>query len=341
MSRGRTARAVLAAGALAGALLGMTSEAGAQDRFNTRVGRVTNGPFYRVTAALRLNPLGLFGEGRFGFRTRLFDTPGASILLKNTYLAGGISFTTSPAFVRPGIFVEFAPLAILNFQANLEHVWWYGNFQYMQSFPHVIGPRQATDMGAPSQTEGSQSFSDAQINRNRDAGLNYAGRGFHLTLGATLQAKVGDLAIRSNFRGVRYWMNTSGAGEGRGGDRTQYDIFYDVLAPTNGWLFLNDTDIIYQATDLGFNVGLRLSTAMPLYQAADFAPGQAQEHNNTTMRLGPLVSYTFREQRHRAFNAPTVFMLAQWWLMHPYRTGVETSQGFPMVVLGFAFRGDN
>lgn len=147
MGRGRTARAVLAGGALAAALLGLTSEAGAQDRFNTRVGRVTNGPFYRVTAALRLNPLGLFGEGRFGFRTRLFDTPGASILLKNTYLAGGVSFTTSPAFVRPGIFVEFAPLAILNFQANFEHVWWYGNFQYMQSFPHVIGPRQAQDMG--------------------------------------------------------------------------------------------------------------------------------------------------------------------------------------------------
>ncbi len=333
-------RAALAVGVCAGVGLGAPSEAGAQDRFNTRVGRVTNGPFYRVTAALRLNPLGLFGEARVGLRTRLFDTPGASILLKNTYIAGGFSMATSPAFVRPGVFVEFSPLAILNFQANLEHVWWYGNFQYMQSFPHVIGPQQARAAGS-NEVTGDRSFSDERINANRDNNQNYAGRGFHLTIGGLLQAKVGDLAIRSNFRGVRYWMNTSGAGDGRSSDRTQYDIFYDVLAPTQGWLFLNDTDVIYQMTDLGVNIGVRLSTVMPLYTAADFAPGEPQTHNNTTMRVGPLISYTFREQRHRAFNAPTVFLLAQWWLRHPYRTGLETTQAFPMIVLGFAFRGDN
>jgi len=330
-------------GVCAGVTLGAATEASAQDRFNTRVGRVTDGFFYRVTAALRLNPLGLFGEARVGFRTRLFDSPGASILLKNTYIAGGFSMAASPAFVRPGVFVEFAPLAILNLQANLEHVWWYGNFQYMQSFPHVVGPQRAAQEGTGAQ-EGPHAFSDAQINRNRDAGLNYAGRGFHLTIGGTLQAKVGDLAIRSNFRGVRYWMNTEGAGDGRGGDRTQYDIFYDVLAPTNGWLFLNDTDLIYQMTDLGLNVGVRLSTVMPMYNTPDFASvsqADAYDNNNLTMRVGPLISYTFREQRHRMYNAPTVFMLAQWWLRHPYRTGLETTQAFPMIVLGFAFRGDS
>ncbi|MBL8600475.1 MAG: hypothetical protein JNK72_00980 [Myxococcales bacterium] len=316
-------------------------EAQAQDRFNTRQGRVTNGLFYRSTVALRLNPLGLFGEVRAGYRRRLFDTPGASILLKNTYIAAGVSMVASPAFARPGVFVEFQPLAILQFQAVFERVWWFGNFQFFQSWPTVVGPRQSNG-----QADGPNSYSDNQLNLNRDAPdsdprSNYSTTGYNLTLGGLLQAKVGDLAIRSNFRGVRYFMDTRTSPGQSQPDRVSYDPFYDTLVPAHGWLFLNDTDLIYQMSDLGVNIGARLSTVIPLYDGVDYAAGEAQENDNTTMRLGPIVSYTFREQRHRAFNAPTVFVLTQWWLRHPYRTGLETSQGVPMFVAGFSFRGDS
>ena len=37
---------------------------------------------------------------------------------------------------------------------------------------------------------------------------------------------------------------------------------------------------------------------------------------------------------------PTLYLLAQWWVKHRYRTGQEVSQGLPMIVLGFSFTGD-
>ncbi|MEZ4390765.1 MAG: hypothetical protein R3A48_06675 [Polyangiales bacterium] len=114
-------------------------ECAAQDRFNTRQGRVTNGWFYRATTAIRLNPIGVFAEVRGGYRQRLFDPGRGPLILRNTYFAVAPSVVVSPAFVRPGLAVEFSPLAILNLSALVEYVQFFGSFNLAQTWQNSTG----------------------------------------------------------------------------------------------------------------------------------------------------------------------------------------------------------
>ncbi len=305
------------------ALLAMAGEAGAQERFNPRVGLATTGPYYRFSTALRVNPIGLFVDFRGGWRQRLFNDPGRSVLLRNTYVALAGTVVTSPAFVRPGIALEVQPLAILNLQAVWEPVvQWFGTFGNVQSFNDV-----------------TSNYSDAVLSRNRNVpGAVQTARGWQFTAQATLQARIGQtLALRDTFRAVYQKYDPATLTSGRTG--LFYDPFYDVIAPTDGWTLVNDVDVIAQLTDLGTNLGLRFSSVMP--QLGSFANDST---TTTTHRLGPIVTYTFRERRHGAVNAPTLYALAQWWLQHPFRTGGDNegavSRALPMIIVGFSMRGD-
>ena len=316
--------------ALAVALLALSSPraAAAQDRFNTRVGRVTSGLFLRNSTIVRVNPLGLFNDLRVGYRHRLFDRPDLPIVLRNTYWAAAGSLAVSPAFVRAGAAVEFAPLAVLNLSAVFERVQWFGTFNFVQSYPSA-----------------NENFSDAALRERArtDPGAAEAAGGWMLTLNAIVQAKVGDLAVRNTARGV--WNSLSL----RDNRPVFYDSFYDAMSPNGGWVFTDDVDVIYQNTELGLNLGARFTAVVPLFQSASWGADGAGlagrgADNGPTMRFGPLVSYTFREGRHSFFNAPTVFVLAQWWIAHRYRTGgcdECIAPGLPMIAVGFAFRGDS
>lgn len=310
--------------AVFGALLGVAawasaSEGAAQSRFNHTAGRVTNGLFLRNLTAIRVNPLGLFDELRVGYRHRLFDTPSAPLLLKNTYVAAMATLAASPSFVRPGVAVELAPLAALTLSAGVERVQWFQTFDNLQSFPSA-----------------NADFSPTRLRDDRAA---YATGGWIFTFGATLQARVGDLVARSNFRAVRHALET------QNNDPVFYDSYFDVLTPRDGWVGLNDTDVAYNNPELGLTVGLRYSAVMPFYpDDAAGADGALRDdaggRNGPTQRLGPLVGYTFRERRHGWFNAPTVLLLAQWWITHRYRTGDDTPAGLPLLLVAFSFRGD-
>jgi hypothetical protein len=308
----------------AGVMVADARDAHAQERFNPRQGLVTTGLFYRATVALRLNPLGLFFDGRVGYRMRLFNAPDRHVLLRNTYAALGVSVVASPAFVRPGIALEVQPLQILNLQVIYEPVvQWFGSFGHLQSFDDVRG-----------------NFSDAGITRARTNPVNVqSARGSQFTLQATLQARIGStLALRNTTRMVKAMYDTSTLTSGR--TRVYYDPFYDVVAPTDGWTLVNDFDLIAQLTDAGANIGLRYSVVSPMFDSAVDDPTV----DTTTHRVGPIVTWTLSERRHSWFNAPTVFMLAQWWIRNQWRTGNDhpdtVSRWAPMFILGFSFRGD-
>ncbi|MDO9020807.1 MAG: hypothetical protein Q8S73_11550 [Deltaproteobacteria bacterium] len=307
-------------------LLLAPATAAAQDRFNTRIGRVTNGLYMRNSTIARVNPLGFFNDFRLGYRHRIFDRPDLPLIQRNTYWAAAASAALSPAFIRAGAAVEFAPLAVLNLSASFERVQWFGTFNYVASYGSA-----------------NENFSDSAIRERARTEDPAAAGGWVLTLQGILQAKVGDLAIRNTTRGVWNSLSLPSARP------VFYDIFYDTMAPNGGWTITDDVDLIYQNTEMGFNVGLRFSAVLPLFPTAAWGadgaalPG-AGALNTPITRLGPLVSYTFREGRHSFFNAPTVFVLAQWWLTHRYRTGgcdECISQGLPMIAIGFAFRGDS
>lgn len=317
----------LVAGVLAAGVMVGGREAAAQERFNPRVGLVTTGPYYRGTLAVRVNPIGLFADLRGGYRLRLFNNPSRHILLRNTYVALGASVVASPGFVRPGIALEVQPLAILNLQVLYEPiVAWFpsGLSKNVQTYPNVA----AAGVGA------------GIVSGVAPANNTQALRGWQLTLQGTLQARIGQsLAIRDTVRAVHSSYDTSTLDAGHAADRVYYDPFYDVVAPLEGWVVANDLDVIATLTDLGTNIGLRYSSVVPVLGDLDNSAV-----TTTTHRLGPLISYTFSERRHSWFNAPTLFLLAQWWIQHQWRTGGEhpdtVTQYMPMFVLGFSFRGD-
>jgi hypothetical protein len=77
--------------------------------------------------------------------------------------------------------------------------------------------------------------------------------------------------------------------------------------------------------------GLRHSAVHALH-------GDDSEADSWTQRAGPLVARAFKGSR--TFKQPTVYVLPQWWLKHSYRTGAESSQAIPQIIVGLGWSGD-
>lgn len=281
---------------------------------------------YQNTLVFRLNPIGLIDQAQLGYRYRLFnpednrpDAPLGQRVLQNTYVGIAFAPSMSPAFARPGVLVEVQPLALMRFSALYERQFHYGTFDTIQSY------------ASP-----NAEFSDEDQDEGGEAGRNYSTSGHSLTLSAMLQMKVGKIAARSNYRAQWTKMDT------RNGDPAYYDIMFDVLQPAEGWMHTTDTDLLYYVKDT-LILGVRHTWLTVEYPDDAFAPGEARgpsEDNVPLHRLGPIVVYRLNDTTGTAFNQPTVFAMANWWLSHRYRTGEEVSQAFPYVLLGFAFNGD-
>ena len=91
-------------------------------------------------------------------------------------------------------------------------------------------------------------------------------------------------------------------------------------------------------------MGVRYNITHAFFTAQEFAPDQVPDATTfaTTHRAGPLISYLFFENPHGLFDAPTLALVANWWLQHPYRAGGSapgsTSQAIPYVGMAFTFR---
>lgn len=316
------------------ALLGMTMSASAQQqgpqsaelpREKIELGSPHQLRYQTVTV-LRLNPLGLINQSQIGYRYRLWDpednSPNAPLgqkILQNTF--AGISFAPSfsPAFARPGVLVELMPLALLKLSALYERQYHYGTFDTIQSY------------ASP-----NAEFSDEDQDKGGEAGLNYSTSGESLTLAALLQMKVGKIAARTNFRAQWTKMDT------RRDDPVYYDIMFDVMQNAEGWMYTTDSDLLYYASDT-LILGVRhtwLTVDYPDDAWPDGVDRGPADDNIPLHRVGPIAVYRLNNTTGTAFNQPTIFMMANWWLKHRYRTGDETSQAFPYVLLGFAFNGD-
>jgi hypothetical protein len=272
---------------------------------------------HRSLAAFRVNPLGLVYDGRIGYRHRLYENE--SRAMRDNFVGGGLALMASPAYARVGPYVEVAPMSMVTLWAQFSLVSYFGNFDLLQSFE---SPRSE--------------FSDDELERLGqldEPEKNYGAIGSELTIGMDLQARVGPAMIRSRARIVRGDLDL------REGDRTYYDQLYDVLAADGGWMFTNDLDVAYMGMNNRLVVGLRYTATVPFY-GDSYAAGEPREHDNTTQRLGPLISYSFSIKDGAAFNAPSVFLVCQWWLDHRYRTGAESSQALPLIGAGFQFYGD-
>ena len=280
---------------------------------------------HRNSLFLRWNPIGFIYDARFIYRQRLYYED--SEALSDNFVGIGLAPSASPAFVRLGAYVEFQPLSLLTLWANYEVIGYTGLFNFLQSFPSA-----------------DSDFRDSKLSElgrlpAGDPAKNYPTTGTQLLLVANFQVRLGNVAVRSQFRAMRPDMNL------RSGDRVFYDIFYDILAPNRGWMMTNDADVMWQS-DLGpkneqLTLGLRHTWTQAFYGPEHFESGVAQADPNTPMhRLGPLLAYTFFQENRRWFNAPTIFVALQWWLSHRFRLGADSPQAVPLIAVGFSMNGD-
>lgn len=267
--------------------------------------------YYRSLTAARVNPLGLFELFDLSLRPRLYESE--SDALRANFVGVGLSAGLSPAFGRIGALVEVQPLTILRLWALYEFVGYFSTFGLMASFPSA-----------------TSAFSDTAI-RNQ---AGYATWGGQLTLGANAQVRFGPIAIRDQLRFVRPSFQL------RPGDRVFFDQLYDLELPNDGWAVVNEADVL-GLFDFGLMVGARYTFATPFNEDRHFAPGEDPAlAPNHVHRLGPMIGYTFERRPNTRFDAPMLILIAQWHLVHRYRTGADVDVGLPYLGLAFQFNGD-
>lgn len=263
---------------------------------------------YRNLVAIRLNPLGLVDALSVDYQYRLYKSD--SPLFANNFLGVNVQPVLSPAYFRMGGGIVAQPLSILRLGANYEYINFFGNFDFLQSYPTPAA-----------------NWSDSAIEEAGEAGLNYSATGKQLTLSALLQMKVGPIAARSNLKLMRFDMDL------REGDIVWYDPLLDYLLPANGWGFTNDADLLY-ITDFDLIAGLRYNVTGASYDE------ELEDPNETTHRIGPLISYTFSSNPGEMVDSFGGFMLINWYLSHRFRTGEDVSQAVPYFAIGVTVTGN-
>jgi len=276
---------------------------------------------YRNTVGGRINPLGLLYEGRLMYRFRLFES--SSLALRDNFIGAGVALSMSPAFGNAGAYVEFQPLSVLGFWASYVYSRYFRTFGLFQSYPSAS----------------TSDFSDVENSRRAalprtDPLSNYVTDGSQLIIGADFQVKFWQILLRSKTRMIRadYAL--------REGDTVYYEQFYDVLAPNRGWYLTEDVDLLWQRSDSRVFAGARYTGTTAFYSGRQYLAGEEQTNPNSMHRVGPFAGYTFKVEDGAMFNNPTVFLLAQWWLVHRYRTGAMSTQALPLISIGFQFTGD-
>lgn len=240
----------------------------------------------------RVNPLGLTLLHKVGIRQRLSTRD--SLLFRDTYTFAGVNLMVTPAYTRFGLYAEAQVLSILRVFGQVEGVGYYGTFDQVITF------------------DPDARWSDRAIDdRADDASTAF---GWVLTAGVTLRAAVGPIAVRSTPQITRFDLGLNGA--------WFYDQFWDRLAPDRGVMFLADTDLLYVGDKLRLGTRYTVSETFGAPSGTDAARAQH--------RIGPLFAWQFADKKPGTkFNQPTLFVLAQWWLQHPYRAGNEQPAGLP------------
>lgn len=261
---------------------------------------------WKDTTAIRYNPLGLVTAAELEYRLRMYDK--TATLFRN-YISLAATPVLSPAYTRLGAKLELVPLALLSLAVKYEYILYFGNFDFLQSFP-----------------DQNSDFSDAAIEANGEADENYATSATQLSMIGLLQAKVGPIAIRNR---ITVFQNEYDVPTG---DTVVYDPFLDNVLPASGWGMTNELDLLYVKRALIAGVRYTYTNAF-----LDEIPDDA---NQAQHRVGPLVLYEiFKRPQDRALNSIKLLGLFQWYVSHRYRSGQETTVALPYLGVGAIFEG--
>jgi hypothetical protein len=258
---------------------------------------------YTSLTAAQLNPLGVQTDLGLGYRYRLFSSP--SLLLSDTYAGGLLVARVNPAFARLGGGLEIQPLAVIALRLLYEHHLYFGSANMIQSF------------ASP-----TEEHSDQMLKHRGAAGASYSTHGHQVTLQAVLRAKVGPVAVFNEMNAIYHRMYLKGQ------DRFFYVNYFDLLAPADGFVLLNNAHLVLLWRN--WILGFRHTLVHAVY------PGNwsdAAELHPTNHRLGPIFSVTFPDVSPR-LRRPTLILIVNWWFENPYRSGSVYG------VLALQFSGD-
>ena len=233
-------------------------------------------------------------------------------------IGGFAAIAVGPAGLRPGVGLQIQPLANLSLGVDYFATYYFGTQGLAQSYP------------SPLSDYGSDAFSAP-----RDGpGGSYSLWVQQLTMHAMLQGVLGPIAVRNTTRASRFFANL------HGNDRVFYDPVLDVVVYKDGWVGVNETDVVYLWTS-NFIVGLRYTLTIAWYPSDAYEPGEPQDNPNTpTSKLGPVAAWQFLQSDGGAVQRGTLQLTAQWYLTHRYRTGDTVSGAFPFLGLAMVFSGD-
>ena len=258
---------------------------------------------------LRYNPIGIESQNRLILQKRLSDDGEMSPLFRDTFLSGALALKLNPAGMRVGTEVTYQPIAMLNLKGTYEYARYFGAFGFLQSYPGPLSD-----------------FSDDSRSVTKDSA--YSTGGHHVMVEPTLQAKFGSFVVKSKTS-IEYWNVDLRDGDGDGG--AFYDALLDTLVPGKGWIFTNDSDVL-MLTSPQLVLGARFSAVWPRYEDQG---GSVATADNSHMRIGPMVAYSFNTRERSSFNRPTLFVNVAWYLKHPNREGA-----LPYIASGFSFTTD-
>ena len=226
--------------------------------------------------------------------------------------------TVSPSIARIGPTIQLIPLAILQLRASYYFIGYYGGKKY-----------KAHAFDSPHDEFGPDTI-QARAD-NKQAISTFGGQA---ELSALFQVKLGPIALRNEVIFFNNNIKLPGTSD------VFYDFRHDLMAPGKGWFLSNDSDLIYVNTKIRLNVGARVTYYHIFYPKGVYETGDRIDDRNDHLRVGPLISYAFKDRPAKRFTKPTLFLMAQWWVKNRYRTGQEVSQGLPLMVLGFSFAGE-
>ena len=270
---------------------------------------------YNDLLAARFNPLGLSNEIYVHCEDRLYAS--ANPALANNFIAVVPGLATSPASMRPSLSVEFQPASVFNLFVAYQPTLWYGWLGSVQSFPSVHSDWGAAIVSSPNSPGGPYTLLVHQV-----------------VFGATLQAKVGDFAVRTITR-LNYFRAST-----HNGDPVFYDPRADLLTPARGWTLEEDAVATWSASKR-LILGLDLVYEHALYPSSVFQPGEPRDNPNSQLRLGPLAVFSpYSHKPGALFDAPAFFLLVSYYLEHRWRSGDRVSAAVPYLAAGMSFAGD-
>ncbi len=268
---------------------------------------------YESLLFFRYNSMTLSENPAVRYRLRLYNKSGA--LWEDCHFGVGFQPTVNWAQTRLGPVVTIKPLGFLSFSGGYFYNLWYGALGSLRSYASV---------------DSNYFLADNFDNTPED----YSSSGHEAYVGAKLTFVLGPIvfADTADF----YWTKMSL----NDGDLVYYQPIFDIAVENGSWFLSNDADLGF-ITPFGLTVAVRTSVVHAFYSAAVAETASARAGMSTpTVRLGPLLTYTFFDESPRRFNKPTLMLMTSWWLRNRFRTGDEVGAGVPFVLLAFRFEGD-